>query len=381
MTSGTAIAAGNGLDAGRQHLGWRSEMMTVALATWTLVGVFLDGLAHSNVDQIDTFFTPQHAVFYSGFLAMAVWVAWSVGRNLRAGRRGLHAVPVGYEMAIAGLITFGLGTLGDFLWHAGFGIEQAGERLASPAHLVLFVGGMLVITSPFRAAWAQAGDDQSPSLKDFLPGLLSLTLATTATSFFFLNVWGFLSADYLGAAQLQRLLAPVAVNAEAVRSVTATAQARVFGSILITNLLLLGPVLLMPRRWRIPFGSVTILFTVVSVGMSGLVGFKYAESILIALAAGVGADVLMVLLRPSPNRPGAYRAFATLVPAVLWTLYFVVTNMRWGLAVSPELWVGGVFFTAMSGFGLSLMMVPASDPSFRDPAPTPFRRDLRGQRS
>ena len=42
----------------------------MVFATWLIVGIFVDGWAHNN-DKPETFFTPWHALFYSGFLATA----------------------------------------------------------------------------------------------------------------------------------------------------------------------------------------------------------------------------------------------------------------------------------------------------------------------
>ncbi|MGH2403450.1 MAG: hypothetical protein ACRDGN_03195, partial [bacterium] len=245
----------------RPHLGWGGQMATVVFSTWAMVGMFLDGWAHENLGIPDTFLTPWHAVFYTGFFAMAAWTIWTIRQYRRAGRQGIVAVPWGYDLAIIGLVIFGVGVIGDFLWHTFFGVEVAGERLASPAHFMLFIGGVLVITSPLRAAWAspdKAGD--TPTLRMFLPPLISLTLATTASSFWFLHLWGLFSAEFLGVEPLRRLLAPVSGAEQATHSLLEMMQVRVFGSILMTNLLLLTPVLIMLRRWRIPFGSATILF-------------------------------------------------------------------------------------------------------------------------
>ena len=44
------------------------------LGTWLLVGVMVDGWAHNNLEALETFFTPWHALFYSGFVATAGWV-------------------------------------------------------------------------------------------------------------------------------------------------------------------------------------------------------------------------------------------------------------------------------------------------------------------
>jgi len=353
------LAATPGIDQSR--LSWRGEMLSVFFSAWALAGAFLDGWAHSKVAQFESFFTPYHAVFYTGFLAMTAWMFWTVQNNRREGYGGLAAIPRGYRLGLIGLIIFGAGTLADFLWHSGFGIEQAGERLSSPAHLVLFVGGLLAVMSPFRSAWEDSSQPSAPTLRAFLPALLSLALATTAASFFFLHVWGFHVADVLGAAQLDQLLGPLAARPDTARAVTVLAQTRVFGGIIITTLLLLGPMLVMLRRWHPPFGSVTILFGTTVLWMTALTEFRFVEAIPVALVAGLIADSLVRLLRPSPNRIGAFRVVATVVPMALWSLYFAATELRWDLAVSSELWVGGIFFTGVAGLGLSLAMIPAMD--------------------
>lgn len=358
-TAGRAGQSGTLASEGQARLSWRGEMLTVLFSAWALAGAYLDGWAHGKVIQFETFFTPWHAVFYTGFFAMAAWVIWTVRANRIAGYPSPAAVPVGYELAITGLLIFGAGTVADFLWHEVFGIEQAGERLSSPAHLALFVGGVLVITSPLRAAWRDPAMPAAPSLRMFLPALLSLTLLATAGSFFFLHVWGFHAADVLGTAQLDRLLDPLTAFPETGRTVLALAQIRVFGGIIITTLLLLGPLLALLHRWDPPFGSATILFTTTVLWMTALTEFRFAEAIPVALLAGLIADVLIRTLRPSPTRAGAFRLVAMAVPMVLWSLYFLATELRWDLAVSPELWVGGIFFTGIAGLGMSLAAVPA----------------------
>lgn len=300
------------------RLSLRGEMLTVFFSAWALAGAYLDGWAHGTVVQFETFFTPWHAVFYTGFLAMAAWVIWTVRTN-----------------------------------------RQAGERLSSPAHLALFIGGVLVIASPLRAAWRDPAMPAAPPLRAFLPALFSLTLATTAASFFFLHVWGFHAADVLGAAQLDRLLGPVSGLPETARTITALAQVRVFGGIIITTLLLMGPLLVLLLRWDPPFGCATILFTTTVLWMTALTEFRFSEAVPVALVTGLVADILIRVLRPSPARASAFRLVAAIVPVVLWSLYFVATEIRWDLAVSPELWVGGIFFTGVAGLGLSLAMVPA----------------------
>ena len=57
----------------------------VGLSAWLIGGVFLDGWAHVNLPGLETFFTPWHAVLYSGFLAVAALIGVGVGRSA-AGR-------------------------------------------------------------------------------------------------------------------------------------------------------------------------------------------------------------------------------------------------------------------------------------------------------
>src|SRR3712207_9367096 len=56
---------------------YAQHLVTVAAATWLMVGLFVDGWAHNNLDtSLESFFTPWHALFYSGFTACAGWLAW-----------------------------------------------------------------------------------------------------------------------------------------------------------------------------------------------------------------------------------------------------------------------------------------------------------------
>lgn len=48
---------------------WGTHLVTVLLATWLIGGVFVDGWAHNNLAKLETFFTPWHALLYSGFAA------------------------------------------------------------------------------------------------------------------------------------------------------------------------------------------------------------------------------------------------------------------------------------------------------------------------
>src|SRR4051794_34337720 len=101
----------------------RQDSITVALSTWLMIGLFVDGWAHNNLARLETFFTPWHALFYSGFTATALWVLRLVTRNLRAGGDWRAAVPAGYGLGLAGLGLFAVGGGSDLVWHTLLGIE------------------------------------------------------------------------------------------------------------------------------------------------------------------------------------------------------------------------------------------------------------------
>jgi hypothetical protein len=60
---------------------------------------------------------------------------------------------------------------------------------------------------------------------------------------------------------------------------------------------------------------------------------------------------------------------ATVAPLALWGSYFLVLQLRHGVTWPAELWTGSVLFASLSGFTLSLLMLP--------PAPHPAGGDLR----
>jgi hypothetical protein len=89
------------------------DAVTMLLGTWLLVGLVVDGWAHSNLQALESFFTPWHGLFYSGFVATAGWVLATATRLRRAERPGLAAFPARYGLAVVGVIVFAVGGAGD----------------------------------------------------------------------------------------------------------------------------------------------------------------------------------------------------------------------------------------------------------------------------
>ena len=315
---------------------------TIALAWWLTTGIFVDGWAHNRFgESLETFFTPWHALFYSGFVAVAAWTVWLASRGWRAGRRGLAAFPEGYHLAALGLPVFALGGLGDMLWHIVFGIEVGIEALLSPTHLLLFAGAACLLAAPLVSAWRTPSPRVAPAGVVW-PAVLSATALLSFTSFMHMYLWALLSAPQgLGYVQTRGELA----------------------SVLVTALILAAPVLLLLRRFQLPFGAVTLMYGLNTVMMTLMLVPGEWRVPLLLVACGLVADVLLLLLRPSPARPWALRAFAFLLPLAVWGPYLGGLALLHLTNLSLELWLGMAVMAGLGGLGLSALVVPPPVPA------------------
>lgn len=350
------------------RLARRDAYITIALGFWLMIGLFVDGWAHNNLTQLETFFTPWHALFYSGYGANALWMGWLM-RHPRGAAIGRFGMPRGYDLGMAGIFIFGVGGIGDMVWHLIFGIERDIAALLSPTHLLLIVGLILIVSSPFRAAWLSddaAGD--APTLRAFLPALLSLTMVAAFIIFINMYLW-----------------APSAVHHNA-RFITYWNQAQWgdagqvasdyamqenLAAILISNAFLIAPVLLLLRRWQLPFGSVTILWTLVTLLMGAMFETLWRRPMLVGVVvvAALIADVLIRRLHPWASRPNAFRLFAFVAPVVLWALHFAaVALFQGGEGWSTELWAGITVMAGLTSLGLSILVLPPALPAHLQPS-------------
>ncbi len=318
------------------------NVVTVLVSFWLMIGIFVDGWAHNHFGaSLETFFTPWHAIFYSGFLATALWVGALVWRGWREGRRGLGAVPVGYELGVLGVFIFGVGGLGDLTWHTVFGIEVGTAALLSPTHLLLFLGAELLAVSPLSAAWQTPTPRRAPAGVVW-PAVLSMTATLSFASFMHMYLWALVDLPQPNSYLAERAL---------------------LAGTLLTALMLAAPVLLLLRRWQLPFGAVTAMYLLNTLLMRGMtVGLGDWSVLLLALVAGLAADGLIFWWRPAPGRPLAYRAFAVTLPLLVWVPFYVGALSLGLLSIGLELWAGICVMTALGGLALSALIVPSALP-------------------
>jgi hypothetical protein len=151
-------------------------------------------------------------------------------------------------------------------------------------------------------------------------------------------------------------------------------------TILIHTGWMMGLLLLVIQRWRLPWGSLTLVLTANALAMS-LLDAQY-RLLPAAGLAGLLADLLYGQVRPTAARPSALRLFAGAVPVGYFSAYYLTLWLTDTLWWSVHLWAGSIVAAGLVGGLLSLLVTPpagvsgppASPPSPRaSPAPPSAR--------
>jgi hypothetical protein len=344
--------------------GTRYDALIAGLCLVFQGGGYLDVWAHVHRPELETFFTPWHAVLYSGFVAVAA--ATAAPLVLRHRGRGTSptswssALPAGYDWSLIGVLVFFLGGVLDMLWHVVFGIEADVEALLSPSHLVLAVGSTLILTGPLRAAWRRV--DRTASW----PAVLSLGFLLSAFSFWtqyahhFGRPWP--AAGNRPTAAVFAAVAPDPLFRNAAIQNLYVAHALGVAGILIQAAFISAIVLLALRRWgpRLPLGTFTVIFAI----NGSMVAASRDQLSLVpgAVLAGVLADILVRGLQPSTERIVRLRAVAFTVPATYFALYFLGIAITRGVWWSTPLWSGAIVLSGAVGLLASWLVVPPPIP-------------------
>jgi hypothetical protein len=309
------------------------------LSAWMVGGLYLDGWAHSHGKIDDVFFTPWHAVLYSGAFAIILLLSTTYARNLTRGYAWPRLLPAGYGLSLVGAILFLLGGGLDMVWHQTFGVEVNLEALLSPTHLLLASSGVLMVGGPLRAAWSRMPARATHSWRTLGPLLLSATLTLSLLTFF---------TEYSHPIAL-----PIAARGFVSRP-SGFIRALGISGIMLQSALLIGMILLLARRWSLPFGALTLLIALNCALMSV---FEDTYHLLpAALAAGLLADLLLRWLKPAELRLPQLRLFAFAVPAVFYSLYFLALQLTGGIEWTIHLWMGAIFLAGVAGAFVSFMV-------------------------
>src|SRR5438093_11942704 len=99
------VGARNGV-VRRLMSGPRFDWLFILAGGWLLGGAYLDGWAHVHGKVDQSFFTPWHAVLYSGFAAVAGVLIFQSVTRYRPGRPWRAAIAPGYELSVLGALIF-----------------------------------------------------------------------------------------------------------------------------------------------------------------------------------------------------------------------------------------------------------------------------------
>lgn len=330
----------------------RLDGLVALTSAWLVAGAWIDAWYHHR-SEIESFFTPAHAVLYAGYVAAAATLLLASVR-LDAGRLRVDPRP-GYRGALIGVALFVLGGIADSIWHAILGIEEDVDALVSPTHLVLGVAAALIASGPIVAAWSRMGratqSHGRPSLP--WPAVISLALLTSMAGFFtaYASPFGLPLAAGGRAAGIMDL--GVQQGVEDVVASPLLGQALGVASILLLSAIVVSAVLVAAVPWRAPGGSLTVTLGV-GVGTSAL-PHESIIFLLAAIVAGVAVDGLVRALRPTHDRPSAVGWLGVLSPAFLVALYFAAIGLTVGIAWPVELWTGSIVLAGAVGLALTLV--------------------------
>lgn len=223
----------------------RFDMIYCALCLWILSGALCDTYAHIH-QAVDSFFTPWHAVYYTGFLALVSFTGvvlfgnrYLLARKKQNNKFSLQ-LPIGYEFVLLAFSMFALFGVGDAIWHSFFGFETNLDALMSPTHLGLFISSLVLFYAPIKALKSRNFVDKKLTWQQALPAILSLMAMLT----FFKLYTGY--GDLYENAQYLT----TTVNGNDLLSVPFQVS--------ITTVVLI----LLARDWKLPFGSYAILFAI-----------------------------------------------------------------------------------------------------------------------
>jgi hypothetical protein len=271
-------------------------------------------------------------------------------------RWALEATPVGYRLGIAGLGVAFAGLGGDVVWHTVFGVEDGIARVIAPFHLFLFTGAGLLLTSPLRATYASDGYDDELSLVRALPVILGLTLITALALFLF--QWLSAFADWKPAVDIAALPSAVRGNPAVVQNLQMVVLAR----IMVSTLILIAALLVAVRRFRLPFGAMTLVYGVAATLTASLTNLKLYGGVLAAVFAGIVADACIRALRPSEENTAGARITAFVTSLTFAGAYFVALGVLHNRTWPFDLTIGTVGLTAIAGLTLSAVALPPRGP-------------------
>jgi hypothetical protein len=346
----------------------RFDWTVLALGLWCFTGLIVDAWAHKHTNIEDSFFTPWHAIWYSGFTAFAGYIIFALWRlndagiptNLAAIKQFLANMPPGYKVGVLGMLVFAGSGFGDMLWHTFFGIEGGTDILLSPTHLGLAAGLTLSLMTPVIAAWKNP-DSGKDGLSSQIVILFGIAAAFSVISLF-TSFAHHQTLPFNSICAVQNSCADDNIGLEL--GITA---------IVLQSLLLTGMILFFCKRWQPVFGSFTIILTINGIALAAFAPGEVNQAWKHLITPIIAGLVIDLAYSKWGNRA---RLFAFTVPALHTLVWMAVMTIFTGfdfvkvkgdLVMSPLGWsihatVGAIFLAGCMGFLVSLLADPPEVP-------------------
>ncbi|GAA0565829.1 hypothetical protein GCM10010172_56840 [Paractinoplanes ferrugineus] len=321
----------------------RERWVMLVASAWLVTGLQLDAYAHATTPQLETFWTPWHAVLYSGIAASGLTLVWLLRSRLPSipTYQSLNALPNALRVPLLGMAFLLVGGGIDTLWHNVFGIEQGLEIFVSPSHEFIILGMVLVAAGPALMSARSTGDRLS-----FADGAI-VTVSALLTSLP-LHIYS-LHANVLGEFFFGDGADPVRIY---------STDAQVMHGFLFTTVLLLLPIVLIGRRWRLPIGVPALLVTVPALAMHlmFLEGDPWWMSLTVAIAAACTEAVARVAGPFLPlSAAASWVLLGLLAPAVVWGALLLAAANQDGVGWNVHVVSGLLTYTALTGAGTVLV--------------------------
>ncbi len=261
------------------------------------------------------------------------------------GAKGFGAIPRGFEGAACGVVMFGIGGVGDMIWHTAFGIEVDLKILFSPTHLILMSAMLMLAFGPIRSL---SLSDEAPTVRNLWPAVLSTGVISSVLLVFFQYVSAFDRGifttkvpDLFGFGEIVRVQA--------------------IAGVVILTALFFGPLLLLARRWRLPFGSATMAFAVPALSNYIFTDFKTVRLSLALLAGGFASDLVFAAMGRVRGPRLMYRLTGALAPIAFWCTYLVITLTGNAMQWPAELWTGTIVWSGLVGTAITVLLLQPTD--------------------
>jgi hypothetical protein len=322
--------------------GKKFDIIFCVAVLWLIGGTFTDAWAHNNIPRLETFWTPWHAILYSGLLALVASLATVLVINRRRTSSWRQAIPQGYTLVYLALPLMMLDGLGDMTWHLLFGVEQHLDALFSPTHLTGVLCIMLFTTGPLYSMYVRR------------------VVPSSFSDYFLLA-----TAVLLPYVMLVNVFQPFSVFTQTWPVTTPftfdTGQTAAIGSVVLQAALFTCFALFVSRFWTLKPGMFTYILGVVAVCLS--VMNQQWFTIPVFLLGGMLVDLAYWYLKPSSTRILQMRLFSLVAAAAPYAVYMIWVSVTMPVVWTVHMLIGSVYLLMMMGWGLSYLVYPPHRPA------------------